>query len=81
MPIDHALGLGSIVLRLSQESETSLKSYEEGIKHMEMVKDHAGASGDISGMYGAIRLESGLDFENYNERFIRPGETSSYDSD
>lgn len=48
---------------------------------MEMVKDHAGASGDISGIYGAIRLESGLDFENYNERFIRPGETSSYDSD
>ena len=75
MPIDHALRLGSIVLRLSQESGTSLKSYEEGIKHMEMVKDHAGASGDISGIYGAVRQESGLEFESCNDSFIQPGGT------
>ena len=67
MPIDHALRLGSIILRLSQESGTSLKAYEEGIKHMEMVKDHAGTSGDISGIYGAVRQESGLEFENCND--------------
>lgn len=67
MSIDHALSLGSIVLRLSQESGILLKSCEEGIKHMEMVKDHAGAFGDILGIYEAVRLESGLDFENCNE--------------
>ena len=42
---------------------------------MEMVKDHAGASGDISGIYGAVRQESGLEFESCNDSFIQPGGT------
>ena len=31
---------------------------------MEMVQEHAGLAGDISGIYGAVRVESGLQFEN-----------------
>jgi len=28
------------------------------------VKEHMGARGDIAGIYGAVRKESGLKFEN-----------------
>ena len=33
--------------------------------HMEMVEKYAGAKGDIAGIYGAVRMESGLKFENW----------------
>ena len=33
--------------------------------HMEMVEKYAGAKGDIAGIYGVVRMESGLKFENW----------------
>ena len=33
---------------------------------MKVVKKYAGLAGDISGIYGAVRMESGLAFENQN---------------
>jgi hypothetical protein len=33
-------------------------------KHLEAVKEHEGQKGDIAGIYGAVRKESGLPFEN-----------------
>lgn len=59
-----ARGLISEVLSLAAECGTSLKAYEVAAQHMAMVEAHAGLTGDISGIYGAIRQESGLRFEN-----------------
>ena len=62
--IDMARHLAAEVLALASASETKLEAYEAGARHMHMVKNHAGAKGDISGIYGAIRQESGLAYEN-----------------
>ena len=32
--------------------------------HLAAVKEHMGEKGDIAGIYGAVRKESGLKFEN-----------------
>lgn len=62
--ISESFRLSSEILGLAKEKGASLKAYEAGNKHMELVKSHTNATGDISGIYGAIRLESGLAFEN-----------------
>ena len=59
-----ARGLISEVLSLATECGTSLRAYEVASQHMAMVEAYAGSTGDISGIYGAIRQESGLRFEN-----------------
>lgn len=56
--------LASEVLALAETSGSKLDAYEVGYKHMDMVHSHAGAKGDISGIYGAVRQESGLAYEN-----------------
>ena len=62
--IDMARHLAAEVLALASASGSKLDAYEAGCRHMEMVRSHAGAKGDISGIYGAIRQESGLAYEN-----------------
>ena len=32
--------------------------------HLEAVEKHAGSKGDVAGIYGAVRQESGLKYEN-----------------
>lgn len=56
--------LAAQVLSLASDSGTKLKAYEVAEKHMEMVELHVGRKGDISGIYGAVRQESGLPYEN-----------------
>lgn len=34
--------------------------------HLKQVKEHSGEKGDIASIYGAVRLEAGLKFENGN---------------
>ncbi len=41
-----------------------MKAVEVGDAHLEEVQKHMGSRGDISGIYGAVRQESGLEFEN-----------------
>ncbi|KAL9020826.1 MAG: hypothetical protein Q9185_002010 [Variospora sp. 1 TL-2023] len=65
--IDMARHLAGEVLALAAASGTKLNAYENGYKHMEMVRSHAGAKGDISGIYGAVRQESGLAYENLKQ--------------
>lgn len=62
--IDMARHLAHEVHGLASASGTKLPAYEEARKHMEMVKECRGAKGDISGIYGAVRQESGLNYEN-----------------
>lgn len=49
---------------LAQNSGVQLKAVEVVDQHLKAVVDHAGAKGDIAGIYGAVRQEAGLKFEN-----------------
>jgi hypothetical protein len=41
-----------------------MPAVEVADSHLAAVKDHMGAKGDIAGIYGAVRQEGGLKFEN-----------------
>ena len=41
-----------------------MNSVEVAKKHLQQVKEHAGDKGDLAGIYGAVRQESGLKYEN-----------------
>jgi len=56
--------VASHVLELARASKTSLKSYDVALEHLATAESHAGPESDIGGIYGAVRLESGLPFEN-----------------
>jgi 3-hydroxyisobutyrate dehydrogenase-like beta-hydroxyacid dehydrogenase len=49
---------------LAEAAGARLRNVETGDAHLAVVKEHAGAKGDISGIYGAARREAGLKFEN-----------------
>ncbi|KAF2159324.1 hypothetical protein M409DRAFT_71102 [Zasmidium cellare ATCC 36951] len=49
---------------LAKASGSSLKAVEVADEHLRQVVEHAGDKGDIAGIYGAVRKESGLKFEN-----------------
>ena len=62
--VSKAIDLASHVLNLAKTCGVSLKAYEVGLEHMKAAQSHAGPSTDILGIYGAVRLESDLPFEN-----------------
>ena len=62
--VDMAINLADEVSGLASASRVKLPAYDAGRRHLDMVKAHAGAKGDISGIYGALRQESGLEYEN-----------------
>lgn len=47
---------------------TSLKSYKVATDHLAVAEAHAGPHCDIMGIYGAVRVESGLPFRQENCR-------------
>lgn len=49
---------------LADSSGTSVKGLEVAAKRLDDVKEHLGNKGDIPSVYGAVRKESGLPFEN-----------------
>lgn len=55
--VSYALGLG-------QETGVRLRNSESAMEYLKAVVEHSGGKGDISGVYGAVRQESGLKFEN-----------------
>jgi 3-hydroxyisobutyrate dehydrogenase-like beta-hydroxyacid dehydrogenase len=61
--VQLAQDLAAHVLDLAEKSNTSLKSYKVAIGHLDAAGEHSGLSSDISGIYGAVRMESGLPFE------------------
>lgn len=56
--------LADEVLALASTSGVKLSAYEAAVQHMKMVREHCGVEGGIYGLYGAVRKESGLKFEN-----------------
>jgi 3-hydroxyisobutyrate dehydrogenase-like beta-hydroxyacid dehydrogenase len=63
-PIDLLRKDAKHALALAESSGTSLKAIEVAEAHMTVVQDHMGSKGDLGGIYGAVRVESGLTFEN-----------------
>lgn len=51
------------VLKLAEASGTKMKDVEVAYAHLAMVEKHMSSRGDVSGIYGAVRQESGLKFE------------------
>jgi 3-hydroxyisobutyrate dehydrogenase-like beta-hydroxyacid dehydrogenase len=51
-------------MALAKAAGTRLKDVEVADAHLEQVKKHKGEKGDIASIYGAVRQESGLKFEN-----------------
>ncbi|TVY36626.1 putative oxidoreductase-like protein [Lachnellula occidentalis] len=62
--VSKALKLTAHVLELAKSSGASVKGYEAAVDHLKVVEDQAGEDADITGIYGAVRLESGLPFKN-----------------
>lgn len=52
------------VSSVAEASGMRMRSLEVVDKYLQDVKAHSGERGDIAGMYGAVRKESGLKFEN-----------------
>jgi 3-hydroxyisobutyrate dehydrogenase-like beta-hydroxyacid dehydrogenase len=53
----HALGI-------AEKSGAKMPGVEMAVAHLKAVKEHQGDSGDLAGIYGAIRKDSGLSFNN-----------------
>lgn len=51
-------------MALAKESGLRLKALEVAEAHLAEVKEHMGTRGDSTSIYGAVRKESGLEFEN-----------------
>lgn len=51
-------------LTLAKAAGAKLKDVEVADAHLAEVRRHQGPRGDITGIYGAVRQESGLKFEN-----------------
>lgn len=52
------------VLDLARSSGASVPGYEVAVKHIATVEAQAGPNADLTGIYGAVRMESGLSFKN-----------------
>ncbi|KAL9037833.1 MAG: hypothetical protein Q9214_005527 [Letrouitia sp. 1 TL-2023] len=66
--IDMALHMADGILAMAKESNTELAGYQAGVGHMKAVAEYyakmGSGLGDISGIYGAVRTASGMQFEN-----------------
>lgn len=51
-------------LKIAKASGTRMHNAETADAHLAKVKEHTGEKGDIAAIYGAVRQEAGLKFEN-----------------
>jgi 3-hydroxyisobutyrate dehydrogenase-like beta-hydroxyacid dehydrogenase len=51
-------------ISLAKSVGVSLPNVETAEAHLSMVREHSGPNGDLAGVYGAVRKEAGLKFEN-----------------
>ncbi|KAK3954588.1 6-phosphogluconate dehydrogenase [Pseudoneurospora amorphoporcata] len=51
-------------MRLAKEAGVKLRNVETGDAHLAELRAHVGEKGDIAGIYGAVRMENGLPYEN-----------------
>lgn len=51
-------------MALAKAAGTTMKALEVADEHLKIVKEQKGEKGDIAGIYGAVRVEAGLKFDN-----------------
>jgi len=51
-------------MELAKSSGVSMKAVEVADSHLKLVKEKKGEKGDLAGIYGAVRVEGGLEYEN-----------------
>lgn len=51
-------------MALAKSAGTRMRDVEVADEHLKQVKEHRGEKGDIAAIYGAVRKEAGLSFEN-----------------
>ncbi|KAI3545526.1 hypothetical protein CABS01_14590 [Colletotrichum abscissum] len=51
-------------MAIAKAAGTRLPNIENADRHLQIVKEHVGPSGDMAGIYGAVRKEAGLKYEN-----------------
>ena len=51
-------------LNIAEASGSRMKNVEVADSHLAHVQKHMGSRGDLAGIYGAVRKESGLEYEN-----------------
>lgn len=51
-------------MSLARAAGTRMQNVETGDSHLAAVKEHTGERGDIAAIYGAVRKEAGLTYEN-----------------
>jgi 3-hydroxyisobutyrate dehydrogenase-like beta-hydroxyacid dehydrogenase len=52
------------MMSMAKAAGTRLQNVETGDAHLVKVKEYRGEKGDLAGIYGAVRQEAGLKFEN-----------------
>jgi 3-hydroxyisobutyrate dehydrogenase-like beta-hydroxyacid dehydrogenase len=62
--VDLARKDAAHALDLAKSAGTRLKNLEVADEHLVEVKKIAGERGDIASIYGAVRVEAGLKYEN-----------------
>ncbi|KAF9892729.1 hypothetical protein FE257_001131 [Aspergillus nanangensis] len=62
--VSKALLLTGHVSEMAKRCGASVKIYEIAREHLKVAKEHEGPDADITAIYGAVRVESGLPFRN-----------------
>jgi 3-hydroxyisobutyrate dehydrogenase-like beta-hydroxyacid dehydrogenase len=62
--VDLALKDVGHALKVAADGGAKMSALEVANGHLKVVKREKGAKGDIAGIYGAVRVESGLDYDN-----------------
>ncbi|KIA75357.1 6-phosphogluconate dehydrogenase [Aspergillus ustus] len=65
--VSKALQLTGHVMEMAKKHGASVKIYEIARQHLEIVQENAGPDADITAIYGAVRMESGLPFSTITE--------------
>jgi 3-hydroxyisobutyrate dehydrogenase-like beta-hydroxyacid dehydrogenase len=63
-PVDLAKKDARHALSLAEACGVRMRNLEVADAHLDQVKEHDGEKGDIAGIYGAVRAEAGLKYEN-----------------
>lgn len=62
IPIDMAVKVSSHVLSLADAHRAEIPAYKAVRRQIEVVKEYCGSAGDLLGVYGVGRLQSGLPY-------------------
>jgi 3-hydroxyisobutyrate dehydrogenase-like beta-hydroxyacid dehydrogenase len=66
--VDHARKDARHMLTLASEVGVDMKAVKVVDEHLKLLKETVGPSGDLPGIYGVVRVESGLPYNNQEKK-------------